>query len=135
MLSADASAYIFFTSGSTGAPKGVLGTHLGLAHFIEWQRSSFQIGCGDHTAQLTALSFDVVLRDILFPLTSGACIHIPRRETLQATRGFALHQFWIRICCCSVHFRKSERGAFYFLVSRCSGGKCAAIGYTYKVWL
>ncbi len=86
MLSADASAYIFFTSGSTGAPKGVLGTHLGLAHFIEWQRSSFQIGCGDHTAQLTALSFDVVLRDILFPLTSGACIHIPRRETLLDAR-------------------------------------------------
>ena len=85
-LSADASAYIFFTSGSTGVPKGVLGTHLGLAHFIEWQRSSFPIGCGDHTAQLTALSFDVVLRDILFPLTSGACIHIPRRETLLDAR-------------------------------------------------
>ncbi|MEA2736774.1 MAG: hypothetical protein QOH05_81 [Acetobacteraceae bacterium] len=81
-LPADASAYIFFTSGSTGVPKGVLGTHLGLAHFLAWQRSSFQIGCGDHTAQLTALSFDVVLRDILFPLTSGACVHIPRREML-----------------------------------------------------
>jgi non-ribosomal peptide synthetase component F len=85
-LSADASAYIFFTSGSTGVPKGVLGTHLGLAHFIEWQRSNFKIGCGDHTAQLTALSFDLVLRDILFPLTSGACIHIPRRETLLDAR-------------------------------------------------
>ena len=81
-LPTDAAAYIFFTSGSTGEPKGVLGTHLGLAHFLEWQRSSFQIGRGDHTAQLTALSFDVVLRDILFPLTSGACVHIPRREML-----------------------------------------------------
>jgi non-ribosomal peptide synthetase component F len=28
----------------------------------------------------------VVLRDILFPLTSGACIHIPRRETLLDAR-------------------------------------------------
>ncbi|HQT77777.1 MAG TPA: amino acid adenylation domain-containing protein [Rhodopila sp.] len=81
-LPVDASAYIFFTSGSTGVPKGVLGTHLGLAHFLAWQRAGFQIGRGDHTAQLTALSFDVVLRDVLFPLTSGACVHIPRRDML-----------------------------------------------------
>ena len=81
-LAPDASAYVFFTSGSTGVPKGVLGTHQGLAHFLDWQRSRFPIGPGDRTAQLTALSFDVVLRDILFPLTSGACIHIPRRDLL-----------------------------------------------------
>lgn len=82
----DASAYIFFTSGSTGAPKGVLGTHLGLAHFLSWQRSSFPIGPEDRAAQLTALSFDVVLRDVLFPLTSGACVHIPTRELLLDAR-------------------------------------------------
>jgi amino acid adenylation domain-containing protein len=76
------SAYIFFTSGSTGDPKGVLGTHMGLAHFLEWQRSNFPIGPGDKSSQLTALSFDVVLRDVLFPLTSGACLCIPERETL-----------------------------------------------------
>jgi amino acid adenylation domain-containing protein len=75
-------AYIFFTSGSTGTPKGVLGTQLGLAHFLEWQRRSFPLGPGDNASQITALSFDVVLRDILFPLTSGACLHIPARERI-----------------------------------------------------
>lgn len=85
-LPTDASAYVFFTSGSTGVPKGVLGTHLGLAHFLAWQRANFPIGPGDHAAQLTALSFDVVLRDVLFPLTSGACVHIPVRALLLDAR-------------------------------------------------
>ena len=78
----DSSAYIFFTSGSTGEPKGVLGTHRGLSHFLTWQRGAFPLGPGDRAAQLTAMSFDVVLRDILFPLTSGACLHVPPRELL-----------------------------------------------------
>ena len=76
------SAYIFFTSGSSGVPKGVLGSHLGLAHFLDWERSSFPIGPGDRVAQIVALSFDPVLRDILLPLTSGACLLVPPRELI-----------------------------------------------------
>ena len=70
-------AYLFFTSGTTGKPKGVLGTHQGLAHFLEWQQATFAIGPADRCAQLTALSFDVVLRDIFTPLTSGATLCLP----------------------------------------------------------
>jgi len=75
--SGDAAAYIFFTSGTTGVPKGVLGGHAGLAHFIAWQRATFDVGPGDRAAQLTGLSFDVVLRDVFMPLASGATLVIP----------------------------------------------------------
>ncbi|MFC3787840.1 non-ribosomal peptide synthetase [Paenibacillus sp. GCM10012307] len=80
-LSPDDPAYVFFTSGTTGVPKGVLGRHKGLSHFLCWQREEFGIGPGDRGAQLTGLSFDVVLRDVLLPLTSGATVCLPNEES------------------------------------------------------
>ncbi|MEU8814704.1 amino acid adenylation domain-containing protein [Actinoplanes sp. NPDC048796] len=70
-------AYLSFTSGSTGIPKAVIGSRQGLAHFLRWQRETFGIGPGDRGAQLTSLSFDVLYRDVLLPVTSGATLCIP----------------------------------------------------------
>ena len=70
-------AYIFFTSGTTGIPKGVLGVHKGLSHFLDWQRDTFAITAEDRVAQLTSLSFDAMLRDVFLPLTSGATLCLP----------------------------------------------------------
>jgi amino acid adenylation domain-containing protein len=70
-------AYIVYTSGTTGEPNAVLGSHRGLSHFLRWQRSTFRVGPGDRCAQLTGLSFDVVFRDIFLPLVSGATLCLP----------------------------------------------------------
>ena len=80
-LNASDAAYLFFTSGTSGVPKGVLGCHKGLSHFLKWQREEFEITAEDRAAQLTGLSFDVVLRDIFLPLTSGASLHLPDDST------------------------------------------------------
>ncbi len=80
----DADAYLFFTSGSTGEPRGVVGGRWALAHFLAWQRSSFAVGPGDRVAFLTGLSFDVMLRDLLLPLTAGATLLVPGDEVRAA---------------------------------------------------
>ncbi len=76
----DDPAYIFFTSGSTGVPKGVLGSHKGVSHFVDWQRDRFAVGPGDRCAQLIGLSFDALLRDVFLPLTSGATLCLPAAD-------------------------------------------------------
>jgi amino acid adenylation domain-containing protein len=88
LAGADA-AYVFFTSGTTGVPKAVLGTHGGLSHFVLWQRDTFGISPGDRGSHLTSLSFDVVLREMLLPLVSGATLCLPVAEGRDPDRVLA----------------------------------------------
>ena len=86
-ISGDDAAYIFFTSGSTGVPKGVLGCHKGLAHFLSWERQTFGISQQDRIAQVARLSFDAILREIFLALTSGATLCLPEpRDNLEPAK-------------------------------------------------
>jgi len=76
-------AYLVFTSGTTGSPQAVLGHHAGLSHFVAWQRERWAVGPGDRVAHVTSLSFDVVLRELFLPLTSGATLCLPERLPLE----------------------------------------------------
>ena len=73
-------ACIFFTSGTTGVPNAVLGSQQGLSHFLTWQRTRFEMDQNVRVAQLTRQSFDVILRDLFLPLTSGGVCCIPEGE-------------------------------------------------------
>lgn len=83
-------AYIYFTSGTSGNPKGILGENNTLAHLITWERETFCTGPADRCGLTTRLSFDMVLRDIFLPLTSGGTLCIPPDETLILDASAAL---------------------------------------------
>ncbi|MGB5976533.1 MAG: amino acid adenylation domain-containing protein [Cyclobacteriaceae bacterium] len=70
-------AYVFYTSGSTGTAKGILGSHRSLAHFIDWEIGEFALKPGHKVSHLVNPLFDASLRDIFVPLCSGGTLCIP----------------------------------------------------------
>ncbi len=70
-------AYVFFTSGSTGEPKAILGRYAGLSQFIAWQTGTLGIGAGERVSGLTVPTFDASLREIFLPLTTGGTLCLP----------------------------------------------------------
>ncbi len=74
--------YIYFTSGSTGKPKAILGRHLSLKHFIDWEIKEFGVDASFKVSQIISPSFDPFLRDIFVPLCSGATLRIPENREI-----------------------------------------------------
>lgn len=70
-------AYVIHTSGSTGAPKGVMVPHAGLANLVEWHVDRYGVGSGDRTSHLAALGFDATVWEVWPTLASGATLHLP----------------------------------------------------------
>jgi amino acid adenylation domain-containing protein len=69
-------AYIFFTSGSTGAPKGVVISHSNVWHFVSWANRYFGLGPNDRVSGYTPLHFDLSVYDVFGTLTAGAEFHL-----------------------------------------------------------
>ncbi|HEX8905295.1 MAG TPA: non-ribosomal peptide synthetase, partial [Longimicrobiaceae bacterium] len=74
---ADDLAYLAFTSGTTGAPKVVAGTHGPLSHFFRWYADELRPREGDRVSMLSGLAHDPLLRDVFAPLAAGAALCIP----------------------------------------------------------
>jgi amino acid adenylation domain-containing protein len=75
-------AYLLFTSGSTGMPKGVGVTHASVTHFVETMVDRYGIVCEDRFSQMFDTTFDLSVFDLFVAWHQGACVYCPTRATL-----------------------------------------------------
>jgi amino acid adenylation domain-containing protein len=69
-------AYLIYTSGSSGRPKGVSINQGNLLNLIAWHTEAFSVGSGDRAGQVAGLGFDACVWELWPHLAAGASIHI-----------------------------------------------------------
>ncbi|HEY7559872.1 MAG TPA: amino acid adenylation domain-containing protein [Candidatus Binatia bacterium] len=92
-VNANDPAYIAFTSGSTGEPKGVLSRHGPITHFLPWQKETFGMDETDRFCLLSGLAYNHLHRDIFTSLHLGATLYIPDPHTARSPEMLA---GWLR---------------------------------------
>ena len=77
----DSLAYVLYTSGSTGQPKGVQIPRSALVNFLLSMARQPGMGPEDRMLALTTLGFDIAGLELFLPLVTGGCVVIADRET------------------------------------------------------
>jgi amino acid adenylation domain-containing protein len=71
-------AYLLYTSGSTGQPKGALISHAAIVNHMQWMQARFPLTAADRVVQKTPFSFDASVWEFYAPLLAGARLVLAR---------------------------------------------------------
>ncbi|MBU4612319.1 amino acid adenylation domain-containing protein [Achromobacter sp. GG226] len=74
-------AYVLFTSGSTGAPKGVVIEHDAIVNRVLWMQAHYAVDASARILQKTPVTFDVSVWEFFLPLVAGATLVVAPPES------------------------------------------------------
>lgn len=76
----DSLAYVLYTSGTTGRPKGVAVENRSVVNYAEAFEAEFNVAPGDVMLQYSVCAFDIFVEEVFTTLLNGAAIAIPSRK-------------------------------------------------------
>ena len=79
-LSSEQPAYVLYTSGTTGRPKGICVTNSNVCHYVRAFNDEFHLTGKDIMLQYSVCSFDIFVEEVFASLLNGAAIAIPSEE-------------------------------------------------------
>lgn len=86
--SPDSVAYVVYTSGSTGAPKGVEVSVSALDHFVAAASARYRFSPEDRVLQFAPLHFDAHVEEVFTTLAAGACLVVRDDSATESIAGF-----------------------------------------------
>jgi amino acid adenylation domain-containing protein len=87
-VTAHTPAYLLFTSGTTGKPKGVPVSNGNLAAYLDFMMNTYDFQPEDRFTQNFDLTFDLSIHDMFLAWSSGACLCVPQDNSSFAMAGF-----------------------------------------------
>lgn len=111
-------AYLLYTSGSTGHPKGVMVTHGNVAHFLKAMADRFDLSQFDRFSQMFDLGFDLSVFDLFMAWRVGGTLCCPAAGEEMLPADFIRREaltVWFSVPSVAVllnRLRQLEPGAF-----------------------